>query len=98
MAAGPVNGHSEGLFRLHCVHCHGITGDAHGTHGTEFLKPYPRDYREGWYKFKSRRRIIRRPRQDLMRTLTEGVPGTAMPSFKLLSQVETESLVEYVNI
>src|SRR5882724_8731777 len=37
MAAGPVHGHSEGLFRLHCVHCHGITGDALGP-TAEFLK------------------------------------------------------------
>ncbi len=95
MAAGPVHGHSEGLFRLHCVHCHGITGDALGP-TSEFLKPYPRDYREGWYKFKSTPSNQPPTEADLMRTLTEGVPGTAMPSFKLLSQVERESLVEYV--
>src|SRR5262245_29098292 len=34
LAAGPVNasrkGAKLGLFREHCVHCHGITGDALG--------------------------------------------------------------------
>ncbi len=56
MASGPVkstrSGEKLGLFREHCVHCHGITGDALGPTSV-FLKPYPRDYRQGWYKFKS---------------------------------------------
>jgi mono/diheme cytochrome c family protein len=95
VAAGPVKGYSQGLFRLHCVHCHGITGDGMGPTAL-FLKPYPRDYREGWFKFKSTPSKMPPTHEDLVRTLQEGVPGTAMPSFKLLSQSEIEALVEYV--
>ncbi|HZZ30025.1 MAG TPA: c-type cytochrome [Pirellulales bacterium] len=95
VAAGPVKGYSQGLFRLHCVHCHGITGDGMGPTAL-FLKPYPRDYREGWFKFKSTPSNQPPTHADLVRTLKEGIPGTAMPSFKLLSQGEIESLVEYV--
>jgi hypothetical protein len=37
---------SRGLYREHCAHCHGITGDGAGPTAA-FLNPYPRDYRMG---------------------------------------------------
>src|SRR5262245_54350928 len=95
IAAGPVEGYTRGLFRLHCVHCHGITGDGMGPTAF-FLKPYPRDYRQGMYKFKSTTSNNPPTHEDLVRTLTEGVTGTAMPSFKLLPSKDIEALVEYV--
>src|SRR5690606_32397769 len=56
MAAGPAwtdeKGANFGLYRKHCVHCHGISGDGRGPTAL-FLNPYPRDYRQGVYKFKS---------------------------------------------
>ncbi len=90
-----MKGYTQGLFRLHCVHCHGITGDGMGPTAL-FLKPYPRDYREGLYKFKSTPSNYPPTDDDLVRTLQEGIHGTAMPSFKLLPQAEIEALVEYV--
>jgi len=95
IAAGPVQGYTHGLFRLHCVHCHGITGDGMGPTAF-FLKPYPRDYRQGMYKFKSTTSNNPPTHADLVRTLTEGVSGTAMPSFKLLPKNDIDALVEYV--
>jgi mono/diheme cytochrome c family protein len=98
-AAGPPAsdqaGKHSGLFRQHCAHCHGVTGDGAGpTAG--FLNPYPRDYRQGVFKFKSTERKDKPTRADLKRTLVEGIPGTAMPSFMLLFDEELEALVEYV--
>src|SRR5215207_2334394 len=56
MAAGPVwsdkAGGKHGLYRRHCVHCHGISGDGRGPTAA-ILNPYPRDYRPGIFKFKS---------------------------------------------
>src|SRR5687768_12420679 len=54
LAAGSAKvdpeGARQGLYRKHCVHCHGISGDGAGpTAG--FLNPYPRDYRNGVFKF-----------------------------------------------
>lgn len=99
LAAGPVGGgrHGEarGLYRRHCAHCHGISGDGAGpTAG--FLNPYPRDYRQGKFKFKSTEFAARPTTADLERTLREGIPGTAMPSFALLPSDEIDALVEYV--
>jgi mono/diheme cytochrome c family protein len=99
MAAGPVGsdqqGRARGLFRQHCVHCHGITGDGAGPTAA-FLNPYPRDFRRGIFKFKSTPKSVKPTRADLRRTLVEGIPGTAMPSFKLLTESELNALIDYV--
>ena len=99
MAAGPVGsdqlGNPRGLYRQHCAHCHGITGDGLGPTAA-FLNPYPRDYRMGIFKFKSTPRGKRPTHEDLKTILINGVPGTAMPSFRLLADDEVEALVEYV--
>ncbi len=99
-AAGPVHsdksGLGAGLYREHCVHCHGISGDGMGPTAA-FLKPYPRDYRPGLYKFKSTIRAEMPTDDDLTRVIRYGVPGTAMPAFQVaLTPADTEALVEYV--
>ena len=99
LSAGPVgsdeNGRARGLYREHCVHCHGITGDGAGPTAA-FLNPYPRDYRKGVYKFKSTPTGQKPTDEDLHRVLYNGIAGTAMPSFKLLKEQEVESLIHYV--
>lgn len=99
MAAGPVSsdrfGRPQGLYREHCAHCHGISGDGRGPTAA-FLNPYPRDYRRGLYKFKSTPGTEPPTHDDLMRILQEGIPGTSMPSFRLLPNDELEALVHYV--
>lgn len=99
MAAGKVSreesGRPHGLYREHCVHCHGITGDGLGP-TAEWLNPYPRNYRHGIYKFKSTPGKQPPAHDDLMQVLYDGIPGTAMPSFKLLADDERKALAEYV--
>src|SRR5262245_4666838 len=99
IAAGPVgsdeHGNPRGLYREHCAHCHGVTGDGVGPTAV-FLNPYPRDYRKGQFKFKSTPVGQKPTHADLKKIVLEGVPGTAMPSFKLLPELEIEALVEYV--
>jgi mono/diheme cytochrome c family protein len=114
LASGPVKidgiGKQQGLYRRHCVHCHGITGDGMGPTAF-FLNPYPRDFRRGWFKFKSTE-LKAKPTtvstfeiedgnvheipNDLKRVLIEGIPGTAMPSFRTLADDELNALIEYV--
>jgi mono/diheme cytochrome c family protein len=99
VAAGPIKsdnyGKGEGLYRQHCVHCHGITGNGRGPTAA-FLNPYPRDFTRGTFKFKSTPIGIKPTTDDLRRILENGVEGTAMPSFKLLSEGEVEALIDYV--
>lgn len=98
-SAGPVfsdeSGRSYGLYREHCAHCHGISGDGVGPTAA-FLNPYPRDYRSGIFKFKSTPKGQRPTHDDLRRIVLNGIPGTAMPSFKVLPENEVESLIHYV--
>ncbi len=98
-AAGAVRSDEKdnhfGLYREHCVHCHGTTGNGLGPTAT-FLNPYPRDFRLGVFKFKSTPFGVKPTRQDLKRILNEGIMGTSMPSFRLLKEDELESLVDYV--
>jgi mono/diheme cytochrome c family protein len=99
MAAGPVwsdqAGGKHGLYRRHCAHCHGISGDGHGPTAA-ILNPYPRDYRPGIFKFKGTYSAAQPTEDDLKRVVHDGVPGTAMPSFAILPPDEQEALVEYV--
>jgi mono/diheme cytochrome c family protein len=99
LAAGPVgsdeHGNARGLYREHCAHCHGVTGDGAGPTAA-FLNPYPRDYRKGQFKFKSTPVGQKPTHADLKKIVLEGVPGTAMPSFKLLPDLEVEALIDYV--
>ena len=99
LAAGPVRsditGRKNGLYREHCVHCHGVSGDGLGPTAA-FLNPYPRDYRPGVFKFKSTERADKPTHGDLVRILHNGIPGTSMPSFALLSAAQVDALAEYV--
>jgi hypothetical protein len=77
MAAGPVwsdeAGGKHGLYRRHCAHCHGISGDGRGPTAM-ILNPYPRDYRPGVFKFKSNFNP-HQPTDDDLRILLDGVPS-----------------------
>jgi mono/diheme cytochrome c family protein len=99
VAAGPTasdaEGNGRGLFRRHCVTCHGISGDGAGP-SAAVLVPYPRDYRDGLFKYTSTAGGAKPARADLERTLRRGIPGTAMPSFHALADAEFDALVEYV--
>jgi mono/diheme cytochrome c family protein len=99
MASGPVwsdqAGGKHGLYRRHCAHCHGISGDGHGPTAS-ILDPYPRDYRPGIFKFKGTYSAAQPTTEDLKRVVHDGIPGTAMPSFAILPPDEQEALVEYV--
>jgi mono/diheme cytochrome c family protein len=87
------------LYRRHCLHCHGLTGDGRGPTGP-WVNPHPRDYRPGEFKFTSSNQPTgtrKARREDLLRTLKQGIEGTSMPSFALLDEeTELQPLVSYV--
>ena len=95
LAAGPVRsdivGRKNGLYREHCAHCHGVTGDGMGPTAA-FLNPYPRDYRPGVFKFKSTERADKPTHADLVMVLRNGLAGSSMPSFALLSDAKIDAL------
>jgi mono/diheme cytochrome c family protein len=87
------------LYRLHCLQCHGVTGDGRGP-TAKWVNPHPRDYRQGLFKFQSVDQTVksdRKPRrEDLIRVIHDGVEGTAMPAHNFLPRQELEQLASYV--
>jgi mono/diheme cytochrome c family protein len=83
------------LFRTQCMYCHGLGGAGNGP-SAQLYNPLPRDYRRGMFKWKSTPTAQRPTREDLLRTISEGVTGTSMPPFKRLPQEDLKHLVEYV--
>jgi mono/diheme cytochrome c family protein len=89
------------LYRIHCVHCHGVAGDGQGP-TARWISPHPRDFRKGLFKFMSvdqTKGDTERPprRDDLYHTLKTGIEGTAMPSFVVqLDARQTNDVVSYV--
>jgi len=103
-SAGPVGRNKtkveSGLYRKHCVQCHGTTGDGMGP-TSALLAPYPRDFRRGSFKFKSTPIGKKPTHADLVRTLVNGLPGTAMPAFGTLNRSQeysedVDALAHYV--
>src|SRR5205823_2434064 len=71
------------LYRRSCQQCHNLAGDGRGPAAN--VTPFPRDFRRGEFKFVSTG--MSKPRRaDILRTLAEGLKGTAMPSFSLIAE------------
>ncbi len=95
IGAGEVLVEGRLLYAEHCLHCHGVAGDGNGP-TAQYLNPKPRDYRRGLFKFTSTHYDYKPRREDLSRIVADGIPGTYMPSFKLLTPEENAAIVEYV--
>jgi len=87
--------HAQALYSHNCSRCHGDNGDGKGLMAA-YMRPRPRDYRRGVFKFTSTPYGSKPRRADLLRTLRRGIPGTSMPSFRLLPNDDIEALVDYV--
>lgn len=98
-AAGPIGSDEQGtqwgLYRQHCTACHGTSGGGAGPTAAA-QNPYPRDFRNGLYKYTSTAAGAKPIRDDLDRILRRGIPATAMPSFGNLPDREIQALIEYV--
>jgi len=82
-------------YEMECSGCHGRNGDGAGPAAT-FLEPRPRNFRRGAYKFTTTSTGMRPKRSDLFGTITRGLAGSAMPSFRLLNEERRHDIVEYV--
>lgn len=59
------------------------------------MVPFPRDYRQGVFKFVTSGEGMKPRRADLLRTVHDGLKGTAMPPFSLLQEGERDLLAGY---
>ena len=81
------------LYRRHCAHCHGLTGDGRGPTGL-WLYPHPRDFRQGLFKAAG---VNGKPHPtSLARVIRTGVPGTSMPALDLIPDADVSAIAGYV--
>ncbi len=81
-------------YDKHCQSCHGEAGDGLGE-AAYLLYPKPRDFTLGEYRLVSTWETVPTD-DDLFRTLSRGMPGSAMPSWAHLSEETRWGLVHYV--
>jgi mono/diheme cytochrome c family protein len=78
----------KAAYIKNCSACHGETGDGNGPAG-KMMKPKPRNFREA--KF-----VNGDKPENIFKTISDGLPGTAMAPFKALTDEERSSLAYYV--
>jgi cytochrome c oxidase cbb3-type subunit 2 len=84
------------LYREACAPCHGVDGNGQGP-AAQGLSPKPQDFTQGMYKFRSTPIDAMPTDDDLVRSISEGIPGTAMPAWKrLLSQSQRQAVAQYL--
>lgn len=86
----------RGLYLRYCATCHGAQGDGKGA-TARFLDQPPRDLRAGEYQFRMTPFGTLAREEDLFRTISVGIPGTAMPPWRgVLSFEQRRLLAQYV--
>lgn len=83
------------LYKDKCAYCHGAKGGGDGP-SAKYSSPKPRKLYKGQYKIRSTPFGKIPTDQDLFDMITNGYPGTSMPSWKHLSITDRWSLVLYL--
>lgn len=83
------------VYDQHCAACHGQAGGGDGP-ASVWLYPKPRNFSAGLYKIKSTPAQALPTDDDLLRSITRGLPGSSMPSFSYLAETDRRAVVDYV--
>jgi cytochrome c oxidase cbb3-type subunit 2 len=83
------------VYERRCLGCHGAKGDGNGPAATFIFNQRPRNFTLGVFKF----RLTQKPVPtdgDLLRTITRGVRGTAMPAWYELPLTDRLAVIQYI--
>src|SRR3972149_5024440 len=92
-ASAEVIASGGSVYEQRCAVCHGIEGKGDGP-AQQFLYPKPRDLTAGKFKIRSTPSLP--TDDDLLRIISNGIPGTAMPGWAALPRRERKDIVAYV--
>lgn len=92
------------VYATYCVVCHGDNGDGKGLMGIIsraqqngfVVKTYPRDFTAGVYKFRTTPTGELPTDDNLVRTITNGIARSGMPSHKDLSEQQILDVVAFI--
>lgn len=93
VAAESLNRGRE-LYMLNCYACHGENGDGRGP-ASAYLRPAPRDFRVGVFKFGGVRNPGLPHTQDLVDLVRRGLTGTAMLPWDL-PESDLTDIINYI--
>lgn len=94
----------KAVYASRCVICHGDQGDGKGLIGIVHraqkqgvvITIYPRDFTAGVFKFRSTPSGDLPTDDDLMRTVTEGISRSGMPSHTDVSEADRKAVIAYI--
>lgn len=87
--------YGKDVYDRRCVGCHGEQGDGNGPAATFMYNHRPRNFTLAVFKF----RLTTGPLPtdgDLLRTITRGVRGTAMPTWHDLPDKDRLAVIQYI--
>ncbi len=83
------------VYERRCIGCHGAKGDGNGPAATFLFNQRPRNFSAGEFKFRLSQKPV--PTDgDLLRTITRGVRGTAMPAWYELPLTDRLAVIQYI--
>ena len=88
-------GRGAHLYERHCAACHGASGDGAGPDGCALDTPAA-IHKSGVYALRTTEHEALPTDQDLFRTITRGIHGTAMPPWFVLPEPDRWALVAHV--
>lgn len=83
------------IYERGCAICHGMEGKGDGL-ATPYLDPRPRDFTKGEFKFRTTPSGSIPTADDLARTITHGLNGTAMSPWAELSKQDLRAVIAYI--
>ncbi len=82
------------IYQKQCSVCHGVAGQGDGA-ASYLLYPKPRDFTRNEFRLVSTN-DMQATDEDLFKTISQGMPGSSMPSWNHLSETERWALVYYI--
>ena len=87
--------HGKEVYERRCLGCHGANGDGNGPAATFLYNQRPRNFNNAVFKFRLTKESI--PTDgDLLRTISRGVRGTAMPAWYDLPINDRLAVIQYI--
>jgi cytochrome c oxidase cbb3-type subunit 2 len=87
--------HGKEVYERRCLGCHGVNGDGNGPASTFLYNQRPRNFNNAVFKF----RLTSEPVPsdgDLLRTISRGIRGTAMPPWYDIPINDRLAVIQYI--
>lgn len=94
--SAPAAPRGKAVYEAHCAECHGLEGKGDGP-AAFLLIPRPRDFSSARYKIRSTETGSLPTDDDLLRSIRQGLPGSAMPGWaSVLPDEDIRAVAGYV--